>query len=615
MGTRALKFLRKQIGQILQTPPKMSIREWADMNRVLSKESSSEHGDWDTSRTPYMIEIYESIRDVNLREIVLQMASQLAKSEVLLNTFGYYAQYDPCPMLLVQPTDTLVKEFSKERVAPMIRDTKVLKNLVKDANLKNSGNTVSHKMFPGGFLSFVGANSASRLASKPIKLLMLDEIDRYPKSAGDEGSPIELAKKRIQTFKDSKVLFTGTPTIKDHSEIEQEYFLGSQGVYYLDCPSCKEANELLFDNLVYEIKKDDEKKVTDVKMSCSYCGSMHYEEEWKKNNQETGRWIHKFPERFHKKSYKLNGLAGVFRTWKEIVEEYLSVKNDEQKYKAFINTVLAETYEEDIKEKIDYELIYARREEYEAEVPEGVLVLTAGIDTQDNYLAIEVVGHGINKEKWGIEWATIQGSFSEIETQKKLDQFLNRSFSYKDGFKIKIYSSCIDSGGHHTDSVYDYVEKRQKIKRIFAIKGLGGEHTPSINKFTPVAKRNLKLLTLGVNSLKDSIYSELRLNEVGEGFNHFPEDIFKNYNIEYFMSLTAEIKEIKDRKVLWKKIRKRNEALDCRGYAIAALKVYKKLDLNDLKKERDKNREYQIPEKDKKRVKKKIKTDTKGVVI
>lgn len=615
MKNRVTSFLKKRISQILKVPSKVSIRVWADNERVLSKEGSSEYGEWDTMRTPYMIEIYESITNPELREIVLQMASQLAKSEVVLNVFGWYAQLDPCPMMLVQPNDALAKEFSKERVAPMIRDTKVLKRLVKDANLKNSGNTVSHKMFPGGFLSFRGANSPSKLASKPIKILMMDEIDRYPKSSGDEGSPVALAKKRVITFSDHKIIYTGTPTIKNHSEIEDEYLEGSQGVYYLKCPACNANNELLFEKLVYDITNEDEHKIHSVKMSCDNCGSLHSEEEWKMDNQGTGVWIHKYPDRIAKRSYKLNGLAGVFRTWKDIVEEYLKIKDDEQKYKAFINTVLAETYEEDIKEKLDYELIYARREEYKAELEEGVLILTAGIDIQDRWIAIEVVGHGLNNEKWGIEYHIIDGSLDDEATREKLDEFLSRSWSYDDGYSLNIYSMCVDSGGHHTDTVYDYVEKRQKEKRIFAIKGLGGEYTAGINKFTKVPKRDLKLLTLGVNTLKDEIYSALRVNETGKGFYHFPNDIFKNYDIDYFMSLTAEVKQSENRKVVWKKLRKRNEALDCRVYANAALKVYKKLDLNELKEQMEINRNYQIPAKNAVKKSKRIKTDTRGVVI
>ncbi|SKA01474.1 Phage terminase, large subunit GpA [Cetobacterium ceti] len=591
--------LYKILAHALKLPPDLTLTEWADRNRKLSKESSAEFGDWETARTPYMLEIYNNVMKEHIRKIVLQFGSQLAKSEFILNTFGWYANLDPCPMMIVQPTDKLASEFSKERVSPMIRDCAVLRNLIKDANLKNSGNTVTHKMFPGGFLAFRGAVTPSGLASKPIKVLFMDEVDRYPKSAGDEGSPITLAEKRVQTYDDHKIIITGTPTIKGHSEIEAEYEKGSKAKYYVECPACKEKNELLFDNLIWELNEEDELKVDKVEMVCEHCGSSSSESAWKEHR---GEWIHEYPERTTL-SYKLSALASAMRNWKSIVEEYLEKKDNEQELISFVNTVLGETYEQTLSEVLDYEILLNRRETYDAEVPDGVLLLTAGIDVQDGWLAIEVLGHGLNNETWGIQYKVLAGNLEEKEIWDELDEFLMKKFYYSNGIGINIYSACIDTGGHHTEAVYDFVKPRETYRRIFGIKGLGGENVPVINGFRLTKNKKINLLSLGVNALKDTVMGRLKINEIGPGYCHFPNDPFLKYDELYFKALTAEVKltNKKNGKITWTKIRKRNESLDCRNYAEAAKQIFTKLDMNKLatlrKEQLEKIFEYKIPKK------------------
>lgn len=611
---QARKLISEIIKRVFTIPEKITVKEWADRHRVLSRESSAEYGKWDTDRTPYMNEIYEKVTDEDVREIALQFGAQLAKSELILNVFGWYAHLDPCPMMLVQPTDTLAAEFSKERVAPMIRDTDVLRGLIKDANKKNSGNTVLHKMFMGGFLAFRGAATPSKLAAKPIRILFMDEIDRYKYSAGTEGDPVELAKKRTQTFWDHKRILTSSPGIKGKSKIEEEYLAGSQGIYYLGCPSCREDNELLFDKLVYQV----EKIVESVKMACDKCGALHTEEEWKRNNQETGKWKHKHPEKKEKLSYKLNGLAGVFRSWKSIVEEYLEAQDNEEKMKVFINTVLCETWEETKKEMVQWDEILQRREMYEADLPDGVLLLTAGIDVQDTWFAIEILGHGLKNETWGIQYKVISGNLEEQNVWNELDEFLKKKWYFKDGIGLSVYSACIDTGGHHTERVYDFVKPRQNLRRIFGIKGIGGENIPVINGFRETKNKKIDLLSLGVNALKDITMGRLKIQEPGPGYCHFPKELFKKYDEMYAKALTAEVKEInKNRnKVEWKQVRARNEALDCRNYAIAAKEVFSKLDLEKISKLRKEQLE-ELSSRGKvgEKTKVKMNLDSKGVEL
>ena len=232
-------LLVKECLEKLKQPSLLTVAEWANTYRVLDSTNAKEVGKFVLERTPYMIEIYVEITKGDTKQFTLMMAAQLAKSELIINIILRYAHLDPCPMLVVQPSDEMARAFSKERIQPAINNCDALKRIVKEPGKKDSGNTVTHKMFPGGFIAFVSSNSPSKLAARPIRNIFLDEVDRYPKSAGDEGSPISLAKKRTSTFDDiTKHIITGTPTIKGNSEIETEYLNSSQGEWYVPCPKC-----------------------------------------------------------------------------------------------------------------------------------------------------------------------------------------------------------------------------------------------------------------------------------------------------------------------------------------------------------------------------------------
>lgn len=556
---------------LLKPPSNLTVDEWADQNRVLVSESSKETGKWETSRTPYMLEVYKSITKNEVRQITLMMASQMAKSEFIINTFGRYADLDPCPMLLVQPTDTMAKAFSKERIEPAIRECKVLNKIIKEENKGGKGDTVTHKKFKGGYIAFTGTGSPANLAARPIRIAFMDEVDRYAKSSGKEGRPVTLIKKRLTTYGDmSKCLITGTPTIKGDSVVEDEYSESSQAEWNLSCPHCGKHQALKFSNLKWE-NEDPETTV----MECESCGKRFSEKEWKKGNQKTGLWVHKHPERVSHLGYHLNALASVFRKWSDIVKEFLEVKDDKEKLKAFINTVLAETWEEEVQDKLDYQKLYKRREKYTAELPDEVILLTAGIDVQNDWIVIEVVGFAENGDRYGIEYKIFRGNPEEPYIWAELDLYLRKEFKYSDGTGLNIFASCIDTGGNHTQAVYDFVSPRQNAMRLIGIKGQGGDAIPVNNKFRRTADNKIDLLSVGVNALKDLNYGLLRINKKGqEGYCHFPNDKYRGYDIDYFMSLTAEVKTYKDKKVEWIKIRPRNEGLDCRNYATVPLYVF-----------------------------------------
>ena len=454
LGKHTIHLIENIVKDTLAPPEDLTIAEWADKYRVLSRESAAEAGKWETDRTPYMKAIFDCVTDSLTKSITIMSSAQVGKTELLLNILGRYMHLDPCPILFVQPTVDDAKSFSKERVEPMLRDTKILKTLVDKVNKRETG-TVQEKMFPGGYVRFVGANSPSGLASRPIKITLLDEVDRFPLSAKKEGDPVKLAERRTNNFYDSKKIRVSTPTDDATSKIQLLYLAGSQEEWSLPCPYCGEYQALEFEQLKYQ-------DLVEPEFECKFCGESAVESEWKKCGQTNGKWIAKFPKEKENRSFHLNALASPWVSWKEIIAEYLNVKDDDFQYKTFINTVLGKTFTVNLDSAMDYEAIYETREDYGAELHDNVVILTAGVDVQDNRLEVEVVGWGYGYESYGIIYRDFPGDPGKEEVWLKLDAFLRKKFKYKNGKSLMIAATLIDSGGHHTGSVYKYVHKKEK---------------------------------------------------------------------------------------------------------------------------------------------------------
>ena len=385
--------LFKKILRCLRPAEDINIAEWADKYRRLPAESSAEPGRWQTDRTPYLRKIMECISDPKVREVIMMTAVQLGKSEILLITIGYYSHIEPSTILMVQPTVDTGKKFSKERIAPTIRDTPVLRRLIGSEKSRDAKNTVMQKFFPGGFLAIVGANSPAGLASRPIKILLADEVDRWPESAKKEGDPLTIVEKRTTTYPYSyKMVKTSTPTIDGFSRIQHEYNRGSMEKWKLPCPGCGEYHELQWANIKFfrdeETGKLDESQ--EVLCACPSCGSLFNEITWKSG---AGEW---FPaaENSTVKSFHLSALASPWKPWSAIVESFLSAKNDAEMLKVWTNTELGEPWIVD-GESVDGSDLFRRREHYAAAAPGEVLVITAGVDVQDD--RFEILIAAINK--------------------------------------------------------------------------------------------------------------------------------------------------------------------------------------------------------------------------
>ena len=335
--------LFEKILRCLKPTENITLAEWADKYRRLPLEASAEPGRWQTSRTPYLRKIMECISDPNVREVVMMTCVQVGKSEILLNAMGYYTHIEPSPILIVQPTVDTGKKFSKERIAPTIRDTPVLRSIIGSDKSRDARNTVMQKLFPGGYIAIVGANSPAGLASRPIKILLADEIDRWPESAKKEGDPLTIVEKRTTTYPyNKKILKVSTPTIGGVSRIEHEYNQGTMEVWKLPCPGCGDYQELRWENIYFLRDKEGTLDLSrqDVLCECEACGDRFNEIKWKYGQ---GEWFPANPDS-QIKSFHLSAFVSPWISWADIVEEFLSSKGDTEMMKVWTNTMLGEPF-------------------------------------------------------------------------------------------------------------------------------------------------------------------------------------------------------------------------------------------------------------------------------
>ena len=554
-------------------PQRLTVSQWADERRVLGSESSAEPGRWDTNRAPYQRAIMDAVNDPEVETVVVMASAQVGKTEILLNILGWAVDVEPCPVLFVQPTVEMAEDFSKRRIAPMIRLCESLRERVADVKSRDSGNTILIKSFPGGSLALTGANSPTGLASRPCRIVLCDEVDRFPPSAGTEGDPVKLASKRAATFWNRKKVYTSTPGRKGTSRIESEYALGTQEEWCFECPSCGEYHAVRLPDLRYEdVSSLTVKRIRGLRWVCPACGLAMTEKEVKR---APATWVARNPEARGTRSFWLNAFASPWSGWEALVLEFLECKGDPLKMQTYVNTILGESYEEVFGE-LQPEALLKRREDYGAEVPDGAVALTCGLDTQDDRLEYEVVGWGEGDESWGIERGMILGEPDDSRVWRQVDDLLERTFRRADGRGLKIACAFMDSGGHYTRTVYRECRIRE-ARRLYAIKGFGGESIPYVTPPKREAEYGAKLLKLGVDSGKQLISTALQLETRGPRYCHFPIRPEARYDLNAFEGLLSERLVLKRAKgmdrYVWEKIRSgvRNEALDCRNYAQAAV--------------------------------------------
>lgn len=568
-------------------PLRLSLSEWADREFVLSAESAAEPGRWRT--IPYQRGILDAFSDPNVEKVSCMKSARIGWTKIINILAAYSVAQDPCPVLIVQPTIEDSEGYSKEEIEPMMRDVPALARVIPDPN--GPGQTLTHKKFPGGSLSFIGANSPRGFRRVSRKIVLFDETDGYPPSAGDEGDQIKLGIKRTEYYWDRKIGAGSTPTIAGVSRIEKLFNEGDQRRYYVPCPTCGHQAPFVFrgedgHSMKWStVQEDGRSRAVDVHFVCQDKG-CRIEHHQKRLMIERGEWRAAKPFRRHASfhiwaaySYSPNA------TWEDIANEFLAASAaGTEELKTFVNTTLGEVWQEK-GEAPDWQRLYDRREHYtRATVPAGVLFITMGVDVQRDRLVYEVVGWGDDKQSWSVDVGVLPGDPAAEQVWSDLDALLNTEWPTANGGTTRVKMLAVDSGDN-TNAVYTWGRKHP-ANRVIAIKGKADART-LIGAPTPVdvrengrrIARGYKVWPVGVDIAKGEFYGQLRLPkptvESGApfppGYCHHPEygeDYFKQITAEHLVKVTKKSGHVRYE---WQVLAGReNHYLDCRVYARAA---------------------------------------------
>lgn len=585
-------------------PPMLTVSQWADANRFLPQASGARGGRWRTHRTPYLRGIMDAVHEPGVQQIALRKAAQVGGSEALHNIIGFHIEHDPCPMLMVHPSDSVAEEWSKERLADMLRSTPTLDAVVRTRRQRRAAHqgesTLDFKMFPGGFLALGGANTPNTFARRAARIAMGDDVDRWPAVVGgsdrEEGDPADLLINRVETFDDGLVIWVSTPTLK-HGRIDTLFERGDRRQYHVRCPSCGREDWITWSDAAHFRVVWTENDPETARLACpddelGGCGAR-LDEPTRRRMVADGIWkptaVAQDPGlvSFHLPAMVTTlGQASLSR-W---ASRWLTaVAKGKESTRVFINTTLAEGWE-DRTAKMDPQTLYGRREPYGdgIEVPMRAVCLTAGVDVQENRFELQVTGWGFAGERWVVDVRRIPGDPKQHETRESLLEALTRKYAHATGHQLPILATCLDTG-YATDEMYEFVLANQ-FRRIYATKGFAGRGgTPIVGKVSEKRSgrsgRPVPLYPINVDDAKADIMSSLALQVPpnathGDGPNvmHFPIE-HDSVNEEYFSQLTAERKETKYNKakvathIVWVKDRERNEALDMSVLCLAAFRL------------------------------------------
>lgn len=575
----------------LVPPPDVLPSLWAEKN-IQIPLGNAIPGPISFDNAPYQRGMINVIKEPGIRRVDYMTGAQLGKTTIQQCITSYFIAHEPRSQIFVQPTQNDVMAFLETKLRPMIEANPSISNCMAKPRGREGVNNSRMISYIGGWLLFSWAGSPKTLRGRSAPVTHADECDGMEATA--EGDPVELLAQRSATFGD-QILSTrsSTPTIKGASRIETGFEEGDQRRYYVPCPSCGEAQFLKWGQVRWEGREstgindaendlNQEHKPETAGYSCQFCDAV-----WDdgqriaaiRNAERNGHgWKAAKPFRGHA-SFHAPELLSTFRRMRDIVQSYLD-KIAVDDLQSFVNVSLGETFEER-GEKADPNSLMARREEYAAQVPAGGVYLTAGIDMQNDRLELEIVAWGEGEESWSIDYRVLWGDTLGDEVWDELDDVLAEKFMHETGFMLPISAACLDTGGTsgHTQRAYEYA-KGKTGRRLFAIKGQGGWGRPVVaqpqRKQSGKNKRKVDLFMVGTDETKLIVTRRLAVPNPGPGYCHFPEN--ESHETEYFKQLTAEkltTRYVKGQPVReWTKPDKaRNEALDCRVYATAALKI------------------------------------------
>lgn len=618
---------------IVRPAPEMNVPDWADKYRVLSTAVGAVGGPWETHRVEVARGPMMAVTEPGVRTITAMTCTQTLKTELLTNTFGYFAHLDPSPMLLLEPKDEMASAFSKERLGPMIASSPVLRGIMGDRKSRSSDDTIQYKTFPGGFLAISSAGSPSNLAMRAIRVVLEDEIDKYETTK--EGDPVSLAEERMATFTTTSLAIRAcSPTWVETSRIFRSYGDSDERRPFVHCPHCQYEQSLdFFRHVHWQTDPDGTHHPDTAAIYCESCGTAwseadrmravttrgsirHYQTreftcncqkdeagepiirrhnpmdtrlwDWDEERQVGYALCPDCGERKvsnHHAGFQVSKLFSPFTTVLQLAQKWLASKEDPDTKQTFYNTQLGLPFHAEVSKAVDKHWLASRREMFPAVVPEGVLVLTAGLDVQsggsknEGRIECEVVGWGLGEESWSIETEVFYGDPAKPDVWAQVDEYLQKGWRHQRGFDLYIAAACIDSGGGATQEVYNFARARVG-RNVWAIKGASdksGQWSP-IWPASSKEEKHKKYRTgwrpviLGVNAGKEAVRQRLLIEEPGAGFCHFPVGRPDGW----FEQLTSEDLVIEKKmgvKIRVWRLKKglANEGLDCRVYAYAAL--------------------------------------------
>jgi len=561
------------VAPTLTLPPRLTVSQWAERYRYLSREYSAQSGRYSLAVVPYAREPMDCANDKSVRSVCLMWASQTTKTTTLENVLGYFVVSDPAPILHVQPTVEMAQAWSKERFNATVRDTPVLRDIISDPKSRDAGNTIQLKTFPGGNLAIIGANAPAGLAGRPRRVVLLDEVDRYPASAGTEGDPVLLAIRRTESFHNSVIYMTSTPTVKGASRIEAEYEQTDKRKWFCKCPKCSRYQTLEW----RQVRWDDGKPET-ARYECESCGAAWGDAE-RCDALRSGEWRPTAPFS-GKRGYFLNGLCSPFKPKRGFVSrlhqaavEFLEAKaGGPEQIKTWTNTFLAETWEEE-GEKIELNGLTARCEAYAPDsLPNEVALIVGGADVQKDRIELEWVGVGDGDETWGIDSVQIIGDTEKPDTWSRLSHECERRFKRQDGVELRATAVAIDIH-FRPRAAREWCVRHGTRVLAWPVFGIGGDQVDlTVRRHNK--NWNQDTWSIATNQAKDVIFSRLKIEAPGPRYCHFP----RSYTDAWFGQLTSERAVTRYTKGFPKRIYEkssgaRNEALDMRVYSLACLEI------------------------------------------
>ena len=584
MTANPLAVLEAAYREATRPDPLRSIPEWADECRYLDSSASPEPGLWRTDRVPYLREIMECLSPHSEVQICALMCSaQIAKTEAGINMIMHSIDDSPGPCMIVQPREIDAENFTKIRLKRSFNASPTVREKVRSGD---DDPTLTLFTFPGGVLKLVGAQSAAGLRSMPVRRVFFDELDGAPDNVEGEGDPVELVMARTQNFPNRKVYICSTPTYHGASKIQREYELGDQRLYHVPCPLCGSFQLLQWERVRYERENP-----AGAWLQCEHCDGR-IENHHKTWMLARGEWRPTNPDRTDKlrRSYHISALYAPhgWISWGDIANKVQKSKGDPNKERSVANLVFGIPYKPETGAGLSADDLAGGATDWGANVPGKVCLLTAGVDTQDDRLAVEIVGWGIGEESWSLAYLEIEGDPELPNVWAELDRVLDADYRRDDGVILNVAMTCVDSAGHRTAAVYDYTKRRRDRPRL-AIVGRSNPDSMFRPIFAAKARRSqrgrAKFYVVGTDTAKEQIYGRLGFSKGQPGYCHFPKGRPKSY----FEGLVCERFELTRRgRKAWKKPDgARNEPLDCRVYACAARDAWYSIGGNTLEREVD----------------------------